>query len=122
MQGYIDVLKMDCEGCEYALARDVLAEDPEFFTRVGQFVVEIHTDSRFLRDNNHALALGRLAVLLERAGLRLAGGHITGCAVPSAPTETEPCHPLLLEAGYLCGRGRNCQNWWFARIQPTVNV
>jgi len=28
---YIDVLKMDCEGCEYAIARDVLTEDPAFF-------------------------------------------------------------------------------------------
>lgn len=32
--------QMDCEGCEYALARDVLAEDPAFFHHVSQFAVE----------------------------------------------------------------------------------
>lgn len=42
---YVDVLKMDCEGCEYALPRDVLMEDPTFFHRVGQISLEIHTSA-----------------------------------------------------------------------------
>ena len=38
----IPVLKMDCEGCEYALYDDVIQHDPSFFMRVDQFVIEVH--------------------------------------------------------------------------------
>ena len=36
---HLAVLKMDCEGCEFTLARDILAHDPLFFGRVDQVVM-----------------------------------------------------------------------------------
>ena len=38
----IPVLKMDCEGCEYALYDSVMHHNPGFFMRVDQFVIEVH--------------------------------------------------------------------------------
>jgi hypothetical protein len=38
----VTILKADCEGCEYSLARDVLEEDPDFFQHIDQFTVEVH--------------------------------------------------------------------------------
>ena len=35
-------LKMDCEGCEYSLADDIITEDIHFFRHVYQFNLEIH--------------------------------------------------------------------------------
>ena len=40
---HLNVLKMDCEGCEFALARDVAAHDPAFFSKVDQFAIEVST-------------------------------------------------------------------------------
>ena len=41
----IPILKMDCEGCEYAIARDVLLEEPLFFHSVDQFTFEAHLNT-----------------------------------------------------------------------------
>lgn len=45
-EGSIDIVKMDCEGCEYAL----LASNPKVFTRIDQYVLEIHGSSWILID------------------------------------------------------------------------
>lgn len=37
----IEVLKMDCAGCEYALAQDILLEDPNFLHSVDQLGIAI---------------------------------------------------------------------------------
>lgn len=35
---HLDVLKMDCEGCEYALARDILKEDPGMYSVLARCI------------------------------------------------------------------------------------
>jgi hypothetical protein len=39
---YIDIVKIDCEGCEVAMARDILADDPSFLSKIGQISIETH--------------------------------------------------------------------------------
>jgi hypothetical protein len=73
----LDVLKRDCEGCEYALAEGMIAQtNPDLFTRVDQLAVEVHvprismtTDARGriytflfqqLEEGGHALACMRI--------------------------------------------------------------
>jgi len=113
----IDVLKMDCEGCEYAIARDVLAEDPELFKRVGQFAIEIHISKKWIQSMEHLLNLGKLFVLLEDAGLSLITAELTTCLdVDEAPG----CHEKLLELNFPCSQHHMCQNYLFARSEIEV--
>lgn len=44
----IDVLKIDCEGCEVALSRDMLREDPEFLFKVDQISIETHVTKTWM--------------------------------------------------------------------------
>jgi len=108
------VLKMDCEGCEYALAEDILQEDPTFFDHVEQFAVEIHVSRVFMTSPQHGLNLGRLFLLLERSGLQLIEALLGPCGPPH---ETSGCTAELVESGYPCGPNLMCQNLLFARAQ-----
>jgi len=110
----VAVLKMDCEGCEYALAEDILQEDPTFFDHVEQFAVEIHVSRVFMTSPKHGLNLGRLFLLLERSGLQLIEALLGPCGPPH---ETSGCTAELVESGYPCGPNLMCQNLLFARIQ-----
>merc|ERR1711923_316962 len=67
---HLNVLKMDCEGCEYALARDIVRDDPTFFDHVDQFAVEIHYAREWLNDDETFYYLGLLFKLLSDAGFR----------------------------------------------------
>jgi hypothetical protein len=108
----LDVLKMDCEGCEYALAEDIAQTDPDFFTRVDQFAVEVHVPLPYTPEggahlSNYALLLQQL----EAAGHALVHVRMSGCR---ASDEARGCHPLLTEAGYPCAVRIMCQNLLFA--------
>lgn len=109
---WLSVLKMDCEGCEYALARDVAAADPGFFSRVGQFAVEVHVPRRFLKGEAELHFLGLLYHMLGWHGFELVQADIVGC---SAADEGMGCLAELVELGYPCGSGRGCHNYLFAR-------
>jgi len=116
---YIDVLKMDCEGCEYALARDILEEDPKFFDRIGQFAVELHVSRRWVNSLDRIINLGKLFLLMEEAGIEVISARIGGCH----PDDEAPgCHPKLVELGYPCGTNQMCQNLLFARPEPPTPV
>ncbi|EFJ52311.1 hypothetical protein VOLCADRAFT_115955 [Volvox carteri f. nagariensis] len=106
------VIKMDCEGCEYSIARDVLAEDPQFFNHVQQFAVEIHIAKKWIWSRNHTLNLGHLYTLLDAAGLALRHASLTPC---NRRHEASGCDETLLELGYPCWDGIMCQNLLFAR-------
>ena len=109
----IDVLKMDCEGCEYALAQDILLEDPDFFQSVDQLAIEIHVSQKWLKTEVHAHHLGMLYALVKAAGLRLVETVFGGC---HRDHEAPGCHPALQEAGFPCDQGKMCNNLLFARV------
>lgn len=136
----LDILKMDCEGCEYAISDNVHEQDPGFFERVGQFIVEVHVGKRFLPSEEHLAALEDLLRLLERAGFRLQHAHFLGCGedTPGAinklarkwnttykKARADRRGPALLhyeclrqldDMGYPCEL--TCQNFLFARPRP----
>lgn len=112
---WVDVLKMDCEGCEYSLAKDVSLEDPLFFHKIGQFAIEIHVSKRWLNSTEHMYSFGKLLQQLDEAGLHLADAAIGGCA---SYDEAPGCMDILHEVGIPCGSGVSCHNYLFAR--PTT--
>lgn len=114
----IAVLKMDCEGCEYALARDILEEDPKFFTHVDQFAVEVHYSRRWLKDKAHLHALAALVELLEDAGLDLIHYELSGCSPEAHATGiiSELKNLQFIKAVRPFGRDLHCHNYLFARV------
>lgn len=112
---HITVLKMDCEGCEYALARDILQHDPAFFHHVDQFAVEVHYSKIWLKGRAHLHGLAALMELLEDAGLELVHALIGSCSpIDQATGVVSELKDLkLFEAG---GKDRHCHNYLFARV------
>jgi hypothetical protein len=128
----LSLLKMDCEGCEYALASNILKDDPKFLHNVNQFVLETHVDNRFMKTAEHLYQYDRLLQLIDEAGLELMDARMTGCGEDmewrgmrpplSGPIRKvsevqglvhEKCLKELTDAGYECSL--NCQNFLFAR-------
>lgn len=112
----IGVLKMDCEGCEYAIARDVARYEPRFFSRVEQFAVEIHLNTQWLPTPQHVHNLGLLYHMLIREGFGLAEAEISWCAFAD---EKLPCPAGLVEVEYPCYH--RCHNLLFVntRYEPS---
>jgi len=98
----VHVLKMDCEGCEYALYRDAMRHDAEFFTKVDQFALEIHLSRFWIASDETALQLGKLLVLLKRAGLELVHYVLWRC---NSYHERFGCPLLLQQQEYPCYKG-----------------
>lgn len=109
----VTVLKMDCEGCEYAIARDVAKIDPSFFHRVKQFSVEIHVSKLFAPTREHIVNYGRLLHYLEEAGLKLRSAQLWGCA--RQDEEPYGCGDILESVGYPCAVGMMCHNFLFSK-------
>ena len=67
---YIDVLKMDIEGAEWAFVEN----EAEMLKNVGQLLIEVHFNcdsSKFLHSRFPTTSFHRLLVTLESHGLRL---------------------------------------------------
>ena len=109
---YLPVLKMDCEGCEFALARDVASDMPDFWDSVDQFAVEIHVPRLFMKTKRHLDNYILLLQQLRKAGLKLAHADIKDC---SPKDEATGCLPELVELGYPCKSRKMCQNFLFAK-------
>lgn len=108
------VLKMDCEGCEYAIAKDLfLHGDPRFFSRVEQFAFEAHVSKAWTKTSDHIHYLGLLYHILFREGFHMERRAALPC---SGEDEILGCMDELLQAKYPCGRGRMCQEFTFSRI------
>jgi hypothetical protein len=111
----VAVLKMDCEGCEYSIAGDVLLEDPTFFNRVDQFSVEVHWSRMWLQGTSDMYALSALLDLLAGAGLQLFHADLTPCGAFAARSgllpELRPYMGVLFEGPQL-----HCHNYLFARV------
>jgi hypothetical protein len=76
---YLDIVKIDCEGCELALARDVLAEDPTFLDRVGQISIETHGTRTWVNTTEELYYYALMFPLLEEAGFTLVWSDVFGC-------------------------------------------
>ena len=61
----IDVLKIDCEGCEVAMSRDILREDPGFLFHVDQISIETHVTRTWMTSREHVYYFALMFPLLE---------------------------------------------------------
>jgi hypothetical protein len=96
----INVLKMDCEGCEYSLARDIVLEEgasSDFFHHVDQFSFEVHLTKLWMPDTESLYYLGLLFKLMDDAGLKSYQATLGSC---SGRHERYGCLPQLKEIGY----------------------
>jgi len=96
----ITVLKLDCEGCEVAFARDILAEDPGFLFAVDQISVETHVTKTWIDSDEHVYYFALMFALLEEAGFVLEWSSVFGC---SKRHEVAGCMPSLSNTEFPCG-------------------
>ena len=120
---HITIIKLDCEGCEFAFARDILREDPHFLLHVDQISIETHVTRTWLNTREELYYFALHFALLEEAGFRLEWSHIFGC---SKRHEVTGCHPDLERFGFPCGYepwpgktkvviGRSCHDFLWKR-------
>jgi len=76
----IALVKIDCEGCEFALSHDMLREDPSFLHRVDQISIETHVTKTWLTTTEQFYYFGLLFVFLEEAGFKMEWSSVFGCS------------------------------------------
>lgn len=119
----IAIVKIDCEGCEFALSRDMLREDPSFLHHVDQISIETHVTRTWLTTTEQFYYFGLLFALLEEAGFKMEWSSIFGC---SKRHEITGCIPELDKYKWPCGYedwkghpnvviGRSCQEFTWKR-------
>lgn len=120
------ILKMDCEGCEFALYNDIAQKEPNFFNRVDQFAFEVHLPKTRLklggvglRRKQDLIALARLFKTLESAGLNLAHAMITKCWFID---ERFGVMQELIDLGYYRKGEGMCQNLLFSKKRTKKQV
>lgn len=120
---HINIVKLDCEGCEYALARDMLREDPDFLKHVDQISIETHVSKAWLTTREQMYYLGMHFALLEEAGFVLEWSEVFGC---NRRHEYPGCIPEINQTGFPCGydpwpgrkyavKGRSCHDFLWKR-------
>lgn len=120
-----DVLKLTCEGCEIALTRDVLTQDPSFFHRFNQVSTKKHASKAFVESDEELYYFGLMFPLLEEAGHLLVSSNVVGCR---GQHEKPGCRSEFQEWGYHCGNGgdesnkihRSCQHFLFAKEEIAI--
>ena len=124
---YVDVVKIDCEGCEVALARDLLEEErvgASFLDRVGQISIETHGTRTWVNTTEELYYYALQFPLLEDAGFGLVWSSVFGCG----KHEHDGCRPEMEgRMGMSCGNRRrnavnrvpigwSCHDWLWARV------
>eukprot|EP00928_Gymnodinium_smaydae_P086973 TRINITY_DN7134_c0_g1_i1.p1 TRINITY_DN7134_c0_g1~~TRINITY_DN7134_c0_g1_i1.p1 ORF type:complete len:352 (-),score=53.72 TRINITY_DN7134_c0_g1_i1:215-1270(-) len=121
----IELLKIDCEGCEVALSRDMLREDPYFLHRVDQISIETHVTKTWMTTTEHVYYFGLMFALLEEAGFKMEWSSVFGC---SKRHEVAGCMPELGKYHWPCGynpwpgktsvvKGWSCQEFTWKRYE-----
>ena len=116
-------LSLDCEGCEHALARDILLEDPNFLSTVDQISIETHVSKTWLNSTEAVYYFGLHFALLEEAGFQMEFSSVFGC---SKRHEITGCMPEVTKYGFPCGYrdwpnhpnvviGRSCHDFLWKR-------
>ena len=98
----IRLLKIDCEGCEWASLADVAARAPAALAQVCTIILEVHLAPRL--GMNTTSDLGRMAALwealIERAAFRVWYVHANPGGFPNEHAQpAEAVHPLLKRWG-----------------------
>ena len=114
----VNIMKIDCEGCEIALSRDILAEDPAFFNHIDQMTIETHVTGAWIETKEELYYFGLLFPLLEEAGFVMVSSMVFGCNIRH---EKYGCMPELREWGFACGLGphrkqaKSCHDFLFVK-------
>jgi len=120
---HVSIVKLDCEGCEFALSRDMLREDPGYLKTVDQISIETHVSRTWLNSREELYYFALHFALLEEAGFQLEWSEVFGC---SKRHEVEGCIPELEKYGFPCGykpwpghpkvvRGYSCHDFLWKR-------
>ncbi len=64
---------------QFAFARDILREDPEFLSHVDQMSIETHLLKAWMTTCEHLYYFGLHFALLEEAGFHLEWSQVFGC-------------------------------------------
>jgi len=122
---YVDIVKIDCEGCEVAMARDILAEDKSFLDRVGQISIETHATRTWVNTDEELYYYALQFPLLEDAGFKLIWSSVFGCG----RHEHDGCRPEMEgKMSMPCGNnprpgknlvpyGWSCHDWLWSRVE-----
>ena len=106
---HIDILKLDCEGCEFALAADIAASGRNIFYDMQQVTIELHVSDAFLHSRAHVIQLGKLFHILNDSNMRLESVDLQGL-----DTMETGCSKLQ-DTGYPCEKGLCAHNLLFAK-------
>ena len=105
-------LKMDCEGCEYAIYPWLVNEEPNFFDFVDSFAIEVHISKHFMTSVDDFWNYAKFLAMLKRAGLELVHSKFGEC---SYIHWKGGCIPEVYEVKYPCDMEIACQMFTFGR-------
>eukprot|EP01040_Poterioochromonas_malhamensis_P005177 gene5177-5545_t len=107
------LLKMNCNGCEYSLAYDIIYHDLNFLQHVTQLNLQLHFSDKIIQSENDVYSLGRLYRLLKLSKFTLVHNDHVQCSQEEERRRSS-CHPLLIKAGFDCQS--RCQRFHFAKL------